>query len=136
MGVHQQVNPVAYGAQPYGAVSVNYNFASRAIDKHLDRAVEAHDEWKRAQESDVVRSMGVLQQQLVESVSVQEAKLKSLQEERSQIDQNLQLVNNPDTSAAFDFHNQLTAAQLLLEIETGDANFRIDRLREYLARNY
>jgi hypothetical protein len=80
--------------------------------------------------------MEVLRQQLVESVSVQEVKLKSLQEERSQIDRNLQLVSNPDTSAAFDFHNQLTAAQLLLEIETGDANFRIDRLRAYLARNY
>jgi hypothetical protein len=136
VGVHQQVNPVAFGAQPYGAVSVNYNFASRAIDKHLDRAVEAHDEWKRVQESDVVRSMEVLRQQLVEGVSVQEAKLKSLQEERGQIDRNLQLVSNPDTSAAFDFHNQLTAAQLLLEIETGDASFRIDRLRAYLARNY
>jgi len=136
VGIHQQVNPVAFGAQPYGAVSVNYNFASRAIDKHLDRAVEAHDEWKRVQESDVVRSMEVLRQQLEESVSVQEAKLKSLQEERGQIDRNLQLVSNPDTSAAFDFHNQLTAAQLLLELETGDANFRIERLREYLARNY
>ena len=136
VGVHQQVNPVAFGAQPYGAVSVNYNFASRAIDKHLDRAVEAHDEWKRVQESDVVRSMEVLRQQLEESVSVQEAKLKSLQEERGQIDRNLQLVSSPDTSAAFDFHNQLTAAQLLLELETGDANFRIERLREYLARNY
>jgi hypothetical protein len=136
VGVHQQVNPVALGTQPYGAVSVNYNFASRAIDKHLDRGVEAHDEWKRAQENDVVHSMEVLRQQLVESVSVQEVKLKSLQEERSQIDRNLQLVSNPDTSAAFDFHNQLTAAQLLLEIETGDANFRIDRLRAYLARNY
>ena len=72
----------------------------------------------------------------MEGLSVQEAKLKSLQEERSQIEKNLQLVNNPDTSAAFDFHNQLTAAQLLLEIETGDASFRVDRLREYLARNY
>jgi hypothetical protein len=136
VGVHQQVNPVAQDAQPYGAVSVNYNFASRAIDKHLDHAVEAHDEWKNAQEGDVVRSMEVLRQQLVESISVQEAKLKSLQEEGRQIDRNLQLVGNADTSAAFDFHNQLTAAQLLLEIETGDASFRIDRLREYLAKNY
>jgi hypothetical protein len=136
VGVHQQVNPVDQGAQPYGAVSVNYNFASRAIDKHLDHAVEAHDEWKKAQESDVVRNMEVLRQQLVDSISVHEAKLKSLQEESEQIDKNLQLVVNPDTSAAFDFHNQLTAAQLLLEIETGDASFRIDRLREYLAKNY
>jgi hypothetical protein len=136
VGVHQQVNPVAQDPQPYGAVSVNYNFASRAIDKHLDRAVEAYDEWKKAQEGDVVRSMEVLQQQLVESIAVQEAKLKSLQEERRQIDRNLQLVGNADTSTALDFHNQLTAAQLLLEIETGDASFRIDRLREYIAKNY
>ena len=136
VGVHQQVNPVTQAVQPYGAVSVNYNFASRAIDKHLDHAVEAHGEWKKAQESDVVRNLEILRQQLAESISVQEAKLKSLQEESEQIDENLRLVVNPDTSAAFDFHNQLTAAQLLLEIETGDARFRIERLREYLAKNY
>jgi len=136
VGVHQQVNPIAFGAQPYGAVSLNYNFASWAINKHLDQAVEAHDEWKKVQESDVVRSMEVLRQQLAERVSVQEARLKSVQEESRQIDRNLQLVVNPDTSAAFDFHNQLTAAQLLLQIETGDATFRIDQLREYLAKNY
>jgi len=72
---------------------------------------------EKVQESDVVRSMDVLRQQLAESVSVQEAKLKSVQEESKQINRNLQLVVNPDTSAALDFHNQLTAAQLLLEIE-------------------
>ncbi len=136
VGVHQQVNPVAYGAQPYGAVSVNYNLASRAINKHLDRSVEAYGEWKKVQEGDVARSAEVLRQQLVESVSVQESKLKSLQEESGQIEKNLQIIGNPDTSAAFDFHNQLTAAQLLLQVETGDASFRITRLREYLAKNY
>jgi hypothetical protein len=136
LGVHQQVNPVAYGAQPYGAVSINYNLASRAINKHLDRASEAHDEWKRVQEGDVVRNMEVLRQQLVDGITVQEAKLKSLQEESGQIERNLQLVGDPDTSAAFDFHNQLTAAQLLLQVETGDASFRVGRLREYLAKNY
>jgi hypothetical protein len=136
VGVHQQVNPVAQNPQPYGAVSVNYNFASRAINKHLDRAVEAYDEWKKVQEGDVVRGMEVLHQQLVDGVSVQESKLKSLQEQSGLIDKNLQLVGNPDTSAAFDFHNQLTAAQLLLQVETGDASFRINQLREYLAKNY
>ena len=98
--------------------------------------MEAHDQWKKTQEGDVVRSMEVLRQQLAEGISVQEAKLKSLQEEERQIDRNLQLVGKADTSAALDFHNQLTAAQLLLGIETGDASFRIDRLREYLAKNY
>ena len=136
VGVHQQVNPVAQGAQPYGAISVNYNLATRAIDKHLDRTAEAFEEWKKVQEGDVARSVVVLRQQLVDTLSVQETKLKTLQEESKQIDSNLELVGHPDTSAAFDFHNQLTAAQLLLEIETGDASFRIDRLREYLAKNY
>ena len=136
VGVHQQLNPVAQGAQPYGAISVSYNLASRAINKHLDRTAEAFDEWKKVQEGDVARSMEVLRRQLVDSVLVQETKLKSLQEESKQIDRSLQLVGNPDTSAAFDFHNQLTAAHLLLEIETGDASFRIVRLREYIAKNY
>ena len=136
VGIHQQVNPIAQNPQPYGAVSVNYNLASRAINKHLDQSVEAYSEWKRVQEGDIVRSADVLRQQLMDNVSVQESKLKSLQEEGGQIDKNLQLVGSPDTSAAFDFHNQLTAAQLLLQIETGDARFRLDRLRQYLARNY
>ena len=136
VGVHQQVNPLAMGAQPYGQVTVNYNFAGRAIDKHLNRAEEAHDQWKRLQEGDVNRSMEVLRQQLVESVSVQETKLRSLQEESGQIDKNLQIARSADTSAALDFQNQLTAARLLLEIETGDSTFRIDLLRGYLAKNY
>ncbi len=102
----------------------------------MDHAVEAHDEWKKTQESDVVRSMEILRQQLVESLSVQQVRVKSLQQETGQIDKDLEVVANPDTSAALDFHNQLSSAQLLLEIETGDATFRIGRLREYLTKNY
>ncbi len=136
VGVHQQVNPIAQGTQPYGQVSINYNLASRAINRHLDRAVEAHDEWKKAQESDVVRQMEVLRQQLVDGVTVQQAKLTSMQEQSGQIDKSLRMIATPDTSAAFDFHNQLAATQLLLQIETADAAFRIDRLRGYIERNY
>jgi hypothetical protein len=136
VGVHQQVNPVAYNAQPYGAVSINYNLASRAINKHLDSAVNSYQEWKKVQEGDVIRNMEVLRQQLMDGVSAQEARLQALKEESGQIEENLQLIGNPDTSAAFDFHNQLTAAQLLLEIETSDASFRIGQMREYLAKNY
>jgi len=136
VGVHQQVNPVAQGTQPYGLVSINYNLASRAINRHLDRAVEAHDQWKKVQEGDVVRQMEILRQQLVDSVAVQEAKLESFQQESAQLEKNLQLVAAPDTSAAFDFRNQLATARLLLQIETADAAFRIDHLREYLEKNY
>lgn len=136
VGAHQQVNPVAQGTQPYGTVTVTYNLGSRAINKHLDRAAEAYDEWKKVQDSDVVRGMEVLRQQVMGNVAVQEGKLKSLQQESARIGKTQQLVANPDTSAAFDFHNQLAASQLLLQIETGDASFRIDQLREFLTRNY
>jgi hypothetical protein len=136
VGVHQQVNPIAYGAQPYGAVSVNYNLGSHAINTHLDRTVEAYHVWKEVQEGDIVRGVEVLHQQLLDNVAAQESKLKSLQAESREINKNLQFVASPDTSAALDFRNQLTSAQLLLQIETGDASFRIDRLREYLAKNY
>jgi hypothetical protein len=136
VGVHQQADPIAQGLQPYGAVSINYNFGSHWINRHLDRTVDAYDEWKKVQEGDVVRSMEVLRQQLVDSVAAQESRLKSLQDESGEIEKSLQQIGEPDTSAAFDFHNQLAAAQLLLQIEAGDATFRIDRWREYLAKNY
>jgi hypothetical protein len=136
VGVHQQVNPVAQNTQPYGEVSINYNLASRAINKHLDRSVEAYEEWKKVQEGDIVRNMEVLRRQLLDDVVAQEARLKSLHEDSEQINKNLRMIGDPDTSAAFDFHNQLTAAQLLLQIETSDASFRVDQLLEYLAKNY
>lgn len=136
VGAHQQVNPVAQGVQPYGEVTISYNFASHVINGHLDRAAEAHDEWKKAQEGNVVRQLDVLRDQIQSGLSVQENRLKSLQAESAEIDQNLKLVANPDTSAALDFSNQLTCAELLLNIEQGDAAFRVDRLRDYLARNY
>ena len=136
VGVHQQANPITQGPQPYGAVSVSYNLASRAINKHLDRAAESYTEWKKVQEGDIVRNAEILRQQIADDVSAQESKLKALQEESAQIEKNLQLLGTPDTSAAFDFHNQLAAAQLLLQIENADAGFRLARLREFLARNY
>jgi hypothetical protein len=136
VGAHQQVNPVAYGPQPYGAVSVNYNLSSHWINKHLDRAAGYYNDWKKVQEGEVVRNAEVLKQQLVDSITVQEGKLKSLQQETTEIDKNLRTIGEPDTSTALDFHNQLTAAELLLQIEAGDATFRLAQLREYLARNY
>jgi hypothetical protein len=136
LGLHQQVNPVAYGPEPYGAVSVNYNLSSHRINQHLDRAVDSYNDWKKVQEGDVVRNSEVLKQQLVDGIAVQKSKLKSLEEESGELDKSLRFIGQPDTSAAFDFYNQLTAAQLLLQIETGDAKFRLDGLHEYLAKNY
>jgi hypothetical protein len=136
VGAHQQISPWADSRGAYGEVSISYNLGSHAINKHLDQAADAYDDWKKVQEGDVVRNADVLRQQVVDGMSVQDSRLKALQEERKQIESNLELVSDAGTTAALDFRNQLTTAQLLLQIEIGDAAFRLDHLREFLKRNF
>ena len=136
VGVHQQVNPVAEGTQPYGSFSLTYNLASRSIDRHLDNAVSAYGNWKKVQEGDVVRNMDILHQELTATIEADEAKQHSLQEQIKEIDNNLKVVAAPDTTAAVDFRNQLDAARLLLQIELDDTTFRLSRLRTYCSTNF
>lgn len=136
VGVHQQINPVADNPQPYGEVQVTYNLGSRAIDRHLDRSVTAYTDWKKLQEADVVRGSEALRTQIVQAISAQQSRLTSLNRETEEIAKNLQIVANPDTTAAIDFHNQLTSTQILLQIESGDATFRLQRLQDFLKTNY
>jgi hypothetical protein len=136
VGAHQQISPWVDSRGAYGEVSVSYNLASHAINKHLDQAADAYDEWKKVQEGDVVRNAEILKEQVMNGIFVQDSRLKALQEEQQQIESNLQLVGSADTTAALDFRNQLTTAQLLLKIEIGDASFRFDRLREFLRWNF
>jgi hypothetical protein len=136
VGMHQQVNPAAGGPEPYGQVSVSYNIASRAIDRHLDRSVAAYSDWKKVQESDVARGMEILRGQVEGNIAAQQRRLDTLQQETGAMDKDLQLTATPDTSASLDYHNQLTATQLLLGIETGDAAYRLEHLHEFLSRNF
>jgi hypothetical protein len=135
LGVRQQVGPFDdHGL--YGAVTISYNLASPAIDKHLDQAATAYGDWKIVQQGDVARNAEVLKQQLNGSLAAQQARLKSLQGEQDRVVSNLQLVSDVDTATALDFRNQLTTTQLLLRIETGDAGFRIQELEDFLKTNY
>jgi hypothetical protein len=136
VGAHQQINPLVGNPGAYGEVTVSYNLASHAINKHLDQADAAYDDWKKVQEGDVIRNAGVLKQQLVAGISVQDSRLKALQQQQKQIENNLQLLGPAETSAAMDFLNQLTTAKLLLEIEIGDSGFRLSILKEFLERNF
>ncbi|MHB8216984.1 MAG: hypothetical protein ACYDDS_12980 [Candidatus Sulfotelmatobacter sp.] len=136
VGAHQQISPLVDSRGAYGEVTVSYNLASHAINKHLDQAADAYDDWKKVQEGDIVRNADVLKQQIVNGISVQGSRLKALQDEQQQIESNLQLVGSAETTAALDFRNQLTTAQLLLQIEIGDATFRLDRLKEFLGKNF
>jgi hypothetical protein len=136
VGTHQQVNPVSQGPQPYGEVTVSYNLAGHAIDKHLDRSVTAYGDWKKVQEGDVERGMEELRQQVTQQIAAQRDRLNSLQQENSEVEKSLKLVADADTTAALDFRNQLTSTQLLLGVETGDATYRIEQLQKFLATNF
>lgn len=135
LGARQQVNPLD-NRGVYGAVTLSYNLGSHAINKHLDQAANAYDNWKKVQQSDVTRSAQVLRQQLTQSIAAQQARLKSLQDQQEQVNANLQLVSNVDTTAALDFQNQLTSTQLLNGIELGDAGFRLQGMEEFVERNF
>lgn len=134
-GARQQVNPFNDRGL-YGAVTVSYNLGSHAVNQHLDQAASAYDNWKTLQQGDVTHNAEVLRQQLVDGLSAQQARLKSLKDEEQQVETNLQSVSNVDTSAALDFRNLLTGTQLLLGIEMGDANFRMQQIKDFLAANY
>jgi hypothetical protein len=136
VGTHQQVNPASGTPEPYGQVTVSYNLASHAIDRHLDRSVDAYSDWKKVQESDVERGMEILRVQVQGNITAQQKRLDALQRETIVLDKDLQLTANPDTSASLDYHGQLAATQLLLGIETGDAAYRLEHLREFLGKNF
>jgi hypothetical protein len=136
IGAHQQIKPLADATAPYGAISVSYNLASHAINKHLDQATVAYTGWKKVQEGDVTRSAAILKEQVTAGIAAQTNRLKSLQDQQKQLENNLQLVAHADTTAALDFRNQLSSTQLLLGIELDDASFRLEQLQEFLGKNY
>jgi hypothetical protein len=136
IGAHQQINPLVNNSSPYGAITVSYNLASRAINKHLDQAAESYAGWKKVQENDVTSNAAILKSQVAAGISAQANRLKALQEQQKLVENNLQLVAEPDTTAAMDFHNQLSTTQLLLRIEIGDATFRLEQLQDFMESNY
>jgi hypothetical protein len=136
IGAHQQINPLVNNSSPYGSITVSYNLASRAINKHLDQAADSYAGWKKVQENDVTSNAAILKQQVAAGISAQANRLKTLQEQQKLLERNLQLVAEPETTAALDFHNQLSTAQLLLGIEIGDASFRLEQLQDFMESNY
>lgn len=136
VGARQQATSFTGNAGAYGEVTLSYNLGSHAVNKHLDQAAAAYDNWKTVQQGDVMRNAEILHQQLLSGISVQENRLKSLQDENQQVEDNLKLVSGAETTAALDFSNQLSSTQLLLGIEIGDANFRLGQMRDFVERNY
>jgi hypothetical protein len=141
VGAHRRINsttavPGATSSGAYGQVSITYNLGTRVIDRHLDRAADAYGNWKLNQAGDVTQNAQILKQQITGSISAEEGALSALLDQDKQIDANLQLIADSETTAAADFRNQLTADKLLLGVELGDLTFRLEELRAYLSNNF
>jgi hypothetical protein len=61
---------------------------------------------------------------------------KFLEKEIAEMDKNLRLVSDAETTAALDFRNQLDSTRLLLGVESGDATYRIQSLQEFIRKNF
>jgi hypothetical protein len=139
-GAHRQLgqfaSPTSSKTGAYGEFSLTYNLGRRAAETHLDRSVTEYMSWKNAQFDDVARQAVILRKQLEETVAIQEEQLKVLLNHNDEIEKNIQSLNGIDTSNALSFKNQLLADQIILGVEIGDVQFRLARLREYLAANF
>lgn len=120
----------------YGGVTINYNLDSHGINKHFDAAAKSYGDWKREQETDVVQGAETVRQQVVRGITVEDNKLAELRAQDKDIQDNVALVKDASTSASLTFLNQLTADELVLRVDEKDAEFRLTRLREYLAYNF
>jgi hypothetical protein len=138
-GAHRQLNqssttfPRTGG---FGEFSLTYNFGRRAAERHLDGSVSAYIDWKKNQLDDVVQQALILKQQILDSISIQEAQLKLLLDHDAEIAQDLQSLTGVETSSALSFKNQLLADKTVLRVDVNDVQFRLERLHEYLKTNF
>lgn len=120
----------------YGSLSLTYNLGAKARNRVLDQAAVAWGTWKQEQQSDSLQAAAVLRQQISDTIQVQEAALRTLRTESKDIEGTLTRVAGLETSGALSFGSRLEVDKLSLEIEIETAEYRLARLREYLAANF
>lgn len=140
VGVHRQLPGSVYATKTwggaYGEFTIVYNFGRRAIDRHLDTAGSAYADWKSAQFSDVVMQASFLKKQIEETLLLQTEQIHTMLEHASNLSDQIKSIEGVETNNAIAFRNNLLADQILLAVNIGDAQFRIDRLRQYLTDNF
>jgi hypothetical protein len=138
-GVHRQVadnTPTSTETGMYGTFSLSYNLGRKAANKHLDKSVTAYTVWKGEQVDDVVQQAILLRKQLETMVAAQQLQLVELQAHANSIAQDLKSVEGVDTSNALMFRNQLLADQVVLGVEIGDLQFRVNQAQNFLNVNF
>jgi hypothetical protein len=127
-------NVSEFGA--FGEVSLTYNLGRHSANQHLDRAASEYVDSKNNQFDDVARQSAALKKQIVDTISFLRPQLATLLEHDSDIEKLLRSIEELDTSSALAFKNQLLADQIVLRIDIGDIQFRLDRLQSYLHDNF
>jgi hypothetical protein len=139
-GVHRQVTagttPTSTETGPYGTFTLSYNLARKATNRHIDKSVAAYVAYKGEQVDDVAQQALLLKKQLETMVSAQQVQLVNL---RAYLDGNakdLKSLEGVETSNALMFRNQLLADQVVLGVEMGDVQFRLNEAQRFLIENF
>ncbi len=120
----------------FGEASLTYNFGRHAANQHLDRSASAYLDLKNNQFDDVTRQSAVLKRQIEDTLSFLRPQLLALLEHDSEIEQSLASIEGMGTSNSQAFQNQLLADQIVLRVDIGDIQFRLDWLEAYLRHNF
>jgi hypothetical protein len=136
-GVRHNASPFfATPPAAYGGFDAKWNLGSWKRNRELDQTAADYAEWKRQQDSDAIHSMALLRQQLESAIEAQERALQAMQTNADLIQANREKIKGAETDAAVLFDNQLLVDELSLRIEIGTTEFRLARLKQYLADNF
>ncbi len=120
----------------YGGFDAKWNIGSWKRNHELDQTAGDYAEWKRQQDTDVIRSMAQLRDQIESAIAAQERALAAMQANENLIRSNRDKIKGVDTEDAILFDNQLVVDELSLRVEIGTTQFRLERLKQYLADNF
>jgi hypothetical protein len=120
----------------YGGFNAKWNIGSWKRNRELDQTATDYAKWKEQEDNDVLQSMVLLREQIESAIAAQERALKAMQANEDLIQGNRAKVKGVESSAAALFDNQLVVDELSLRVEIGTTQFRLTRLRQYLADNF
>jgi|SRR5271165_1194448 len=120
----------------FGEVTLTYNFGRHAANNRLDRSVAAYLDFKNNQIDDVARQSTVLKEQIEDTLALLRPQLEALHAHDSDIEKSLRSIEGLDTSSALAFRYQLLADQIVLRVDIGDIQFRVDWMESYLHNNF
>lgn len=136
-GMRHDASPLLQNnAGPYVGFNFTYNLGHKHVNDHLARSEDSLREWKSTEYGNIEANAEILHQTLVQSLSAQTSALAQLSTRSKLLADRLGSVQDPQTTAAIVFRNQLTVDQILLTVEIRDVEFRISQLQQYLQDNF